>query len=269
MLGVGLLLTVGTGFFVASEFSLVNLDRSELESRQGKGEKGLTTTIGALRITSTHLSSAQLGITLTTLLTGYTMEPAISRLISPPLVGAATGPWGVSGWGYPQTREHPNGTTIFIFGILGIVVCGLLGPVAWVMGSRALSEMTQQPATVWTNRGQVRAGQVCGIISTCLFAFSAVILALLLATGVFFADDFRQYSSCRATLASAQSASVAYWSDNDTWPRRFSDLTDDFYMTLRADTRETADSTAITNGDWTITMRGGGLRETTFDTVGC
>jgi hypothetical protein len=94
-------------------------------------------------------------------------------------------------------------------------------------------------------------------------------LVLLLATGVFFADDFREYSSCRATLDRAQTASVAYWSDNDTWPRRFSDLTDDFYMTLRAGTRETADSTAITNGDWTITMHGGGLRETTFETAGC
>ena len=88
LLAFGILLTIGTGLFVASEFSLVNLDRSELESRQSKGEKGLSTTIGALRITSTHLSSAQLGITLTTLLTGYTMEPAISRLISPPLVSA-------------------------------------------------------------------------------------------------------------------------------------------------------------------------------------
>ncbi len=34
MLGVGVLLTLGTGFFVASEFSLVNLDRTDLESRQ-------------------------------------------------------------------------------------------------------------------------------------------------------------------------------------------------------------------------------------------
>jgi len=85
LLGIGLLLTVGTGLFVASEFSLVNLDRSDLEAREQKGEKGLGPTIGALRITSTHLSSAQLGITLTTLLTGYTMEPAISRLLEPPL----------------------------------------------------------------------------------------------------------------------------------------------------------------------------------------
>jgi CBS domain containing-hemolysin-like protein len=86
MLGVGVLLTIGTGLFVASEFALVNLDRSELEARQGRGEKRLGPVIGALKITSTHLSSAQLGITLTTLLTGYTMEPAISTLLDPLLL---------------------------------------------------------------------------------------------------------------------------------------------------------------------------------------
>ena len=95
--GVGLVLTVGTGLFVASEFALVNLDRNDLESRQQRGEKGLEWTINALKITSTHLSSAQLGITLTTLLTGYTMEPAISRLLEGPLIElglpAASVPW--------------------------------------------------------------------------------------------------------------------------------------------------------------------------------
>ncbi|GAA0996474.1 hemolysin family protein [Subtercola frigoramans] len=85
LLLLGLVLTVGTGFFVASEFSLVNLDRSDLEGRQERGEKGLGASIAALKITSTHLSSAQLGITLTTLLTGYTMEPAFSSLLRPPL----------------------------------------------------------------------------------------------------------------------------------------------------------------------------------------
>lgn len=85
MVGVGVLLTVGTGFFVASEFSLVNLDRSELEARTERGERGLAPTITALRHTSTHLSSAQLGITLTTLLTGFTMEPAISTLLTGPM----------------------------------------------------------------------------------------------------------------------------------------------------------------------------------------
>lgn len=85
LLIVGLLLIVGTGFFVASEFSLVNLDRSDLEARQERGETMLGPTIRALRVTSTHLSSAQLGITLTTLLTGFTLEPAFSGFLTPPL----------------------------------------------------------------------------------------------------------------------------------------------------------------------------------------
>ncbi len=85
LLATGVLLTVGTGFFVASEFALVSLDRADLEARQSRGETMLAPTIGALKITSTHLSSAQLGITLTTLLTGFTLEPAFSRLLEPPL----------------------------------------------------------------------------------------------------------------------------------------------------------------------------------------
>ena len=85
MVAVGLLLTVGTGLFVASEFALVNLDRHELEARRDRGEPRLDTTIRALRITSTHLSGAQLGITLTTLLTGFTFEPAVSSLLAGPL----------------------------------------------------------------------------------------------------------------------------------------------------------------------------------------
>lgn len=87
MLGAGLLLTIGTGFFVASEFALVNLDRSDLEARESRGEGGLGMVISALKKTSTHLSSAQLGITLTTLLTGYTLEPAFSTWLAIPLQG--------------------------------------------------------------------------------------------------------------------------------------------------------------------------------------
>lgn len=104
LLSVGLALTVGTGLFVASEFALVNLDRSDLEARQAKGETRLGMTIAALKITSTHLSSAQLGITLTTLLTGYTMEPAISTLLTPPLTAL----------GIPEGAVTPIAVTVAI-----------------------------------------------------------------------------------------------------------------------------------------------------------
>ncbi|TFB65483.1 hemolysin family protein [Cryobacterium sp. Hz9] len=104
MLGLGLILTVGTGLFVASEFALVNLDRADLEARQERGATRLGLTIAALKITSTHLSSAQLGITLTTLLTGYTIEPALSSLLYGPLTAA----------GLPVDLVPVFGTTIAI-----------------------------------------------------------------------------------------------------------------------------------------------------------
>lgn len=91
LIGIGVLLTVGTGFFVASEFALVSLDRPDLEARRDSGEKGFALAIRALTRTSTHLSSAQLGITITTLLTGWLMEPAISSLLAPVLTG-----WGLA-----------------------------------------------------------------------------------------------------------------------------------------------------------------------------
>ncbi|MEX1079282.1 MAG: hemolysin family protein [Homoserinimonas sp.] len=96
MLGAGLILTIGTGLFVASEFALVNLDRHDLEARQARGESRLAMTIAALKITSTHLSSAQLGITITTLLTGYTLEPAFSGLLEEPLAAVGLAPGAVS-----------------------------------------------------------------------------------------------------------------------------------------------------------------------------
>lgn len=90
-LGLAALLTLGTGLFVASEFALVNTDRNELESRQEDGEKRLKLPIAAVKRTSTHLSAAQLGITLTTLLTGFLAEPAISSLLSPSLTELGLG----------------------------------------------------------------------------------------------------------------------------------------------------------------------------------
>lgn len=87
LLCLGILLTIGTGLFVASEFSLINLERTELESRRTRGERGLSPTIIALKRTSTHLSGAQLGITLTTLLTGFLAEPSLTVLLEAGLLG--------------------------------------------------------------------------------------------------------------------------------------------------------------------------------------
>lgn len=87
LIGVGVLLTIGTGVFVATEFALVTLDRADIEARHERGEPRLTLTLEALRHTSRHLSSAQLGITVTTLLAGFALEPGIAGLLGPVLAG--------------------------------------------------------------------------------------------------------------------------------------------------------------------------------------
>ena len=86
LLGVGALLILGTGFFVAVEFSLVALDQSTVQHAIDRGDKAAPAVMRCLKSLSTQLSSCQLGITLTTLLTGYVAEPALGTLLSAPLV---------------------------------------------------------------------------------------------------------------------------------------------------------------------------------------
>jgi CBS domain containing-hemolysin-like protein len=79
LIGAGVLLTLGTALFVAAEFSLVALDPSHVDGkRAGRVRRALATL-------STQLSSAQVGITLTTILLGYTAQPAITELLRIPL----------------------------------------------------------------------------------------------------------------------------------------------------------------------------------------
>ncbi|WP_448809413.1 hemolysin family protein [Agromyces bauzanensis] len=149
LLGIGLLLTIGTGLFVASEFALVNLDRADLEARRERGETRLALTISALKITSTHLSSAQLGITLTTLLTGYTMEPAISSLLAGPLALI----------GLPEGMVRPIGAvTAIVIATLLSMVLGELVPKNFALAlpiATAKLVMPFQTAFTWVFRPAV------------------------------------------------------------------------------------------------------------------
>lgn len=75
---------------------MINLERTDLEARQDRGEKGLSLSIRALKRTSTHLSSAQLGITLTTMLTGFLAEPSLAILLTSPLRDLGLGETAIS-----------------------------------------------------------------------------------------------------------------------------------------------------------------------------
>ncbi|HEX6500960.1 MAG TPA: hemolysin family protein [Micromonosporaceae bacterium] len=83
------LLTAGNAFFVTAEFSLVTVDRAEIDRQAAGGDPVARTVRRALRELSFQLSGVQLGITMTSLLTGYLAEPALSRLIRPVLAPIA------------------------------------------------------------------------------------------------------------------------------------------------------------------------------------
>jgi hypothetical protein len=109
----------------------------------------------------------------------------------PPYGAPAPGhgqPYGAPGYGYgyaaPNQREHPSGTTVLLLGILGLVLCQVLSPIAWVMGGRARKEMASQPGVVWTNSGNITAGWICGIIGTVLVALGVVLVLIVIAAAV-------------------------------------------------------------------------------------
>ncbi|SDS29789.1 Hemolysin, contains CBS domains [Paraoerskovia marina] len=92
MVALGVLLTAGTAVFVASEFSLVTLDPAvvDADGANGGGPDRRDRSVRAgLKHLSTELSSAQVGITITTILLGYTAQPALTALVSGPLESTA------------------------------------------------------------------------------------------------------------------------------------------------------------------------------------
>ncbi len=85
--GLGLvaviLLTLGTGYFVAQEFAYIAADRVELSRQAATGDRRAAAAIRVMGRLSFMLSAAQVGITVTGLVVGYIAEPAVSALIRP------------------------------------------------------------------------------------------------------------------------------------------------------------------------------------------
>jgi CBS domain containing-hemolysin-like protein len=79
-------LTLGTAISVASEFALTALERSQVDAHVAEvGDRRARSVQRAHRGLSFQLSGSQLGITVTTLVTGYIAEPAIASLFRPGL----------------------------------------------------------------------------------------------------------------------------------------------------------------------------------------
>lgn len=89
---------------------------------------------------------------------------------------------------YPESSQA---TTVLVLGILGIVACGILGPIAWVMGNNELAAIDsgRRPPE---NRGTANAGRILGIISTVLLALGIIFVILFF--GIFSISMFDSFN---------------------------------------------------------------------------
>src|SRR3954468_19117836 len=78
-----LVLTAGTAVFVSAEFSLTALERSTVDANARAGGRRDQLGQRAHRTLSFQLSGAQVGISITTLITGYLAEPLVAHLLEP------------------------------------------------------------------------------------------------------------------------------------------------------------------------------------------
>jgi hypothetical protein len=80
-------------------------------------------------------------------------------------------------------QEDSQATTVLVLGILALVLCQILGPIAWVMGNNELAGIDAglRPPQ---NRGTAQAGRILGIISTVLLIIGIVFLFLMLMFGL-------------------------------------------------------------------------------------
>ncbi|MFP3986204.1 hemolysin family protein [Streptomyces sp. E11-3] len=126
LLALAVLLSLACGAFVAAEFSLTTVERSELEGAVERGERGAASALKAVRGLTFQLSGAQLGITVTNLIVGMLAEPSIAKLIAGPLESV----------GVPDSASHSIALVIgTALSTVFLMVVGELVPKNWAIST--------------------------------------------------------------------------------------------------------------------------------------
>jgi hypothetical protein len=94
-------------------------------------------------------------------------------------------PYGQQPYG-AAPQEHPQGTLILIFGILGIFIT-IFAPIAWYMGNKAKKEIAAS-GIHYTNESNISIGRMLGKIFTIIalvsIALTIIITIIVVAVGV-------------------------------------------------------------------------------------
>jgi CBS domain containing-hemolysin-like protein len=109
-----LFLLLGNGFFVASEFALISAKRAQIEPRAEAGSRPAQLTIKGMERVSLLLATAQLGVTICSLLILLIVEPSIHHLLEPVLLSTGLSENGVASVAF--------GITLVLVSFLHVVI---------------------------------------------------------------------------------------------------------------------------------------------------
>src|SRR5436190_18195441 len=84
------LLVLSNGFFVASEFALVGVRRSRIETLAKQGNRRARRLVRLFDNLNAYISATQLGITMASLALGWIGEPVFAHLLEKPLNGVVS-----------------------------------------------------------------------------------------------------------------------------------------------------------------------------------
>ncbi|MDT0268661.1 hemolysin family protein [Streptomyces sp. DSM 44915] len=101
-LALGAFTLLTNAFFVGAEFALISVRRDQIEPRAEAGQRRARSVLWALEHLSPMMATAQLGITVSSLVLGAVAEPAIAHLMEPAFEAANV----------PHGLVHPVAFTI-------------------------------------------------------------------------------------------------------------------------------------------------------------
>src|SRR5215203_1882902 len=88
----------------------------------------------------------------------------------------STMPYGQQPYTMPPTQEHPQGTMILIFGILGIFIT-IFAPIAWYLGNKAKQDV-QTSGIQYSNEQNISIGRMLGKVFT-IIAIVSIVLVII------------------------------------------------------------------------------------------
>lgn len=142
-IGLVFILIILTAFFVASEFAIVKVRKSRIESIAEQGNKNAKHVLHIIKNLDNYLSACQLGITITSLGLGWLGEPTVDRMLRPVFESFAL----------PETLSHTISFAISFFLITFLhVVLGELAPkTIAIQKAESISLLLAKPL-IWFHR---------------------------------------------------------------------------------------------------------------------